>query len=185
MSCSAIAEPNWWRYRRLRYPGLPHRYHRWLRDATSLTQRLIDVCDGEFRVRLQRQAWGNPLPSERKALDMGRARVAMVREVVLQCDGRPWVFARTVIPSASLKGAAARLAYLGERPLGALLFSRPTTRRGAIAFARLVPGQPLFEAAVAPLARRPVELWGRRTLFCFEGKPLLVSEIFLPEVPCV
>ena len=31
------------------------------------------------------------------------------------------------------------------------------------------------EAAVANLVARPVELWGRRTVFYFAGKPLLVK----------
>lgn len=185
MPCNAIAEPNWWRFEHLRLPCLPHHYHRWLRDNSSLTQRVINACSGDFRVRLRRQCWDGPLPSERRALRMGRTRIGLVREVELLCSGMPWVFARTVIPTESLKGAAGRLAHLGERPLGAVLFSRPTTRRGRIEFARLVPGQPLYEAAVANLNTRPDFLWGRRTLFYYEGKSLLVNEIFLPEVPNV
>ena len=116
---------------------------------------------------------------------MGRTRIGMIREVELLCGSTPGVFARTVIPTASLKGAAGRLAHLGERPLGAVLFARPTTRRGRVEFARLTPGQPFYEAAVANLDDRPNALWGRRTLFFYEGKPLLVNEIFLSGVPRV
>lgn len=183
MSRKVIAEPHWWRFDRLRLPCVPHHYHRWLRDNHSLTKRVIDACQGEFRVRLRRQGWHRPLHSERRILHMGRTRVGLIREVELLCGGRPWVFARTVIPTASLKGAVGRLARLGERPLGAVLFSRPTTRRGQIEFARLLPGQVLYEAAVVHLDVRPEVLWGRRTVFDFAGKPLLVNEIFLPDTP--
>lgn len=107
----------------------------------------------------------------------------MVREVELRCGGIPWVFARTLIPHSSLRGPAQRLALLGNRPLGALLFADPRAKRGTTQFARLVPGQALFEAAMSNLAIRPVALWGRRTLFYFAGKPLLVNEIFLPGIP--
>jgi chorismate--pyruvate lyase len=113
---------------------------------------------------------------------MARGRHAMIREVELHCGARPWVFARTVIPAGSLRGGARRLAFLGEKPLGAVLFADPTTRRGRIELAKLTPGQPLFEAAIANLEMRPKQLWGRRTLFYYANQPLLVNEIFLPDL---
>jgi chorismate--pyruvate lyase len=177
---SLLLEPAWLTYRHGRPAGVPARWFDWLRDDGSLTRRVLQACAGSFRVRLLHQGWGVPLASERRLLGMGRTRTALLREVELRCDELPWVFARTVIPARSLRGPARRLAHLGERPLGAVLFAAPTTRRGRVEFARLVPGQPLFEAAVANLPRPPAELWGRRTLFFYAGKALLVNEIFLP-----
>jgi chorismate--pyruvate lyase len=147
-----------------------------------LTQRIIDACQDRFRVQVQRQGWGVPLTSERRLLRMGRTRNALIREVELHCGVRPWVFARTIIPTASLRGGARRLALLGDKPLGAVLFADPTTRRGRIELAKLIPGQRLFEAAITNLEQRPTQLWGRRTLFYYANQPLLVNEIFLPDV---
>lgn len=107
----------------------------------------------------------------------------MVREVELLGDGTPWVFARTLVPVSSLRGSARRLATLGNKPLGAVLFSDPSMRRGQIQIARLLPRHPLFIAATESLEQKPAELWGRRTLFYLAGKPLLVNEIFLPNIP--
>ncbi len=157
----------------------------WLRDDGSLTAKLVRACNGRFRVRVLRQGWGRPLYSESRLLRMRRGETALVREVELLCAETPWVFARTLIPASSLRGPARRLADLGERPLGAVLFADPSMRRGATQIARLQPRHPLFAAATGSLEDQPAELWGRRTLFYLSGKPLLVNEIFLPAIPLV
>jgi chorismate lyase len=156
----------------------------WLRDTGSLTRRVIQACEaGCFRVRLLHQGWGAPLNSERRILRSRRGVVTLIREVELLCDGHPWVFARTLIPATSLQGAARRLTHLGEKPLGAVLFTDPQATRGVTQIARLLPRHPLFAAACGHLDEAPAELWGRRTLFHLSGRTLLVSEIFLPGIP--
>ncbi len=152
-------------------------------DTSSLTARLKSACGGGFRVRVVRQGWGRPLYSEHRMLAMRRGEIAIVREVELCCDGVPWVFARTLIPAGSLRGPARRLAMLGNRPLGEVLFADPRTRRGTMQIARLLPRHPLFSVATSSLEDMPDELWGRRTLFVLVGRPLLVNEIFLPNIP--
>jgi chorismate--pyruvate lyase len=161
------------------------RLHRWLSDTGSLTARVISACPGQFRVRVLWQGWGRPLESERRALGLKRDGVALIREVELQCDDEAWVFARTVIPASSLQGEARRLTLLGSRPLGAVLFADPGTRRGRMEVARIDRRHALFQGACGHWQTRPTELWGRRTLFCYRGKPLLVNEIFLPGIPTV
>ncbi len=156
----------------------------WLRDDSSLTRRVQLACSGEFRVRLLRQAWGSPHYTERKLLRMRSGGIVMIREVELLCAETPWVFARTLIPVLSLRGAARQLAHLGDKPLGAVLFSMREVKRDSVEVARLLPAHGLFAAAVNHLATPPQELWARRTLFLFSGKPLLVNEIFLPASAC-
>jgi len=155
---------------------------RWISDDSSLTQRVVARCAGDFFVRVVRQQRALPLPGEARLLRIPRRRYALVREVELQCDGRPWVFARTLIPFSSLKGPARRLAFLGNRPLGAVLFADPTTTRERVEVAKLGRRHPLFAAAVRNLDHSPMALWGRRTLFHYAGRPLLVNEIFLPSI---
>jgi chorismate--pyruvate lyase len=144
---------------------------------------VVAACPGQFRVRVLGQGWGRPLAGECRALGLKRNGVALIREVELQCDEEAWVFARTVIPAASLKGGARRLTLLGDKPLGAVLFADPTTRRGRMEVARLDRRHALFQGACGHRQAPPAELWGRRTLFCYRGKPLLVNEIFLPDIP--
>ena len=83
----------------------------------------------------------------------------------------------------SLRGRLQRLAHLGARPLGGMLFADPGLRRGTVQLARIRAGQALHAAATSRLRQTPVEIWGRRSVFRVAGNPLLVSEIFLPGFP--
>lgn len=154
----------------------------WLFDTASLTQRLRQACRGRLEVRVVGQTRGRPLRDERMALGMRRPGDALIRMVYLVCDGRPWVFARTVIPLRTLSGAQRRLKRLGSKPLGEVLFADKSMRRDEMEAARLAAGQPVFEMAAQRLEPRPREIWGRRSVFYLQGKPLLVSEMFLPDL---
>ena len=90
---------------------------------------------------------------------------------------------RTVIPVRSLRGRLRRLAHLGTRPLGAVLFADPSTVRGRMEVARFDIRHALYQAACAHSEAPPPELWGRRTLFRYQDKPLLVNEVFLHDIP--
>ncbi len=151
----------------------------WLLDTGSLTRRVRHACAGRFSVRVESQGWGRPRLDEYLALGLRWGRIALIREVHLLCDERPWVFARTIIPVTTLRGRQRRLAHLGDRPLGAVLFADPHMQRGPVEVACIRPDSALFAAAVQGLKRRPAEIWGRRSVFRLGGKPLLVSEIFL------
>jgi chorismate--pyruvate lyase len=133
-------------------------------------------------VQVDSQRWARPLRDERFVLGMRDDRYALVRQVYLLCDGQAKVFARTIVPAFTLTGKEKRLAALGSKPLGAWLFSGHGVTRHRIEYTRLRPGQGLFDAAVRDLPQPPGEIWGRRSLFAVAGKPLLVSEIFLPDV---
>lgn len=156
---------------------VPRHLRDWLLDAGSLTRRLLAISGGDFRVQVLRQGFLHALPVERQELGLALREWPFVREVLLHCHGQPWVFARTLIPAASLQGRVRALTRLGTKPLGAVLFSDPQVRRGPIAVARL-------RANTLRIAGQPnPELWGRRSLFYLAGQPLLVSEYFLPECP--
>lgn len=180
---TSLSEPRWVGLDQVRSSLLPLKVSAWLRDSGSLTRAVTSACEGRFEVQVQRQGWGKSLPGERSELNVAAGVVSLVREVKLLCDDEPWVFARTLIPATSLRGAARRLAHLGNRPLGAVLFSDPHTRRLGIQVARLTSQHALFHAACSHLDRLPREIWGRRTLFSYAAKPLLVNEIFLPVIP--
>ncbi|WP_275098365.1 chorismate--pyruvate lyase family protein [Sedimenticola hydrogenitrophicus] len=175
-------EPHWAPWCRFRHHQVPADIEQWLRDRGSLTARLKSASPGDFRVNLLRQGWARPLDSERRLLGMRRGGIAVLREVELLCGGVPWVFARTLIPARSLQGPARRLAMLGERPLGEVLFADPSMRRGVTQMACLLPRHALFVSATVHL-RQVEAIWGRRTLFHLAGKPLLVNELFLPDIP--
>ncbi len=173
-----------WRLGHTLSPSLvPTEIGQWLYDAGSLTKRLRQSDTGLFRVEVLQQCWQRPMRCERRALGLNDRAVALVRQVHLYCGDQVKVYARTVLPQSILKGQQRSLARLGGRPLGEALFRDKTMRRGAIEVAMIESGQPFFEQAVPKVKRLPQRIWGRRSVFYLAGKPLLVSEVFLPPPP--
>ena len=76
-----------------------------------------------------------------------------------------------------------RLTYLGTRPLGHALFADPGVRRGPVAITRVVAGQLLHQQAFVGHAEPLDAIWGRRSVFWIGKCPLLVCEMFLPDMP--
>lgn len=161
-----------WRFRAGRPDGVTLG---WLLDPGSLTARLVARARGDFRVRVTRLAWARPTLAETRELAMRHGEWALVREVVLEGHGEPWVVARSVIPGRTLTGRNRQLRRLGSRPLGAFLFRDPTlVRRGVhIVKREESTGTSLVGAHI---------VWGRRSTFILRGKPLLVAEYFLPAL---
>jgi len=158
------------------YSDLSPQVADWLFDPSSLTARLIRQCNGRFSVRVLDEAYGMARLSEQRILKMHNRETALIREVHLLCDGHPLVYARTVIPASTLTGAQKRLARLGDKPLGAVLFADKSMQRDEVQIARLKPHQ------VKLNSNEPSDIWGRRSVFRLSNKPLLVSEYFLPEL---
>lgn len=159
-------------------PGL----RRWLQEQRSLTRRLERHCQTRFRLRLLGQSRRRPLLDEREALDMRRGRVGLIRRVQLLCGEEPMVFARSVIPLGTLTGANGRLARLGTRPLADILFAGQVMQRLDMAFALLRTGESLHQQAADALSSGDGDLWARRSLFLLNRRPLLVTEVFSPEI---
>lgn len=155
----------------------------WLLDSGSLTRRLRSICPGKFRVRVLWQGWNRPDDDETRILGLRLGAWVWIREVQLLGDDQPWVFARTLIPAQTLRGRGRRLTQLGTRPLGEVLFTDPEVRRGPVEIARILSGQRLHQRAFTGLFEPLDVLWGRRSIFWIAERPLLVCEIFLPDLP--
>ena len=154
----------------------------WLIDQGSLTRRLQQRCGRHFSVRVLGQRWQNPTIDEARLLRLPPRQVVLLRQVQLLCDQRVLVYARSVIPLASLRGRHRRLKLLGDKPLGAYLFADPSLRRERIELASIGPGDALFGVALSAGDPNCDRIWGRRSLFTLAGNSLLVSEYFLPEL---
>lgn len=156
-------------------------YRPWLTDTGSLTQTLKRCCP-ELRVMRLRQGLGMPYYDEHMALGLAPRRLGLLRDVLLACAGRPLVYAHSVIPTSGLNGPWRHLSRLGNRPLGEALFADPQVRRHPLEFRRLDGRHPLYRAAIEHPADKPPALWARRSVFARDGHPILVTEVFLPEV---
>lgn len=178
-----IRATRWKPHRCFSRSSMPAGLSDWLLDRASLTLRLQQLCPGRFRVQVLSQVREIPGPGEAQVLGIKPREMAMVRQVLLLCGGTPWIYARSVIPVTSLRGKLQRLAGLGARPLGGVLFADPGMSRGIVELAEIMPGQAVYAAATGHLLQAPAAVWGRRSVFRIAGKPLLVSEIFLPDFP--
>ena len=167
----------------------------WLLNIESLTERLTQQC-GTFSVSLLGQntnVSGSAIAADELALvahDDDTCQDLVVREVLLQGDGQPWVFARSIFPVALTQGA---LHELGDQPLGKLLFNDPRFQRQPFmvsfmpsesAFVQHLLTQNIISAeALALHLRTHAGIWARRSVFNYLEHHILVNEVFLPGVP--
>lgn len=159
--------------------NLPNSLRDWLLDPGSLTARL--KCHGQqFRVQVLGQCIQACDASEAND-DVIVGEQVLVREVLLYCDDIPQVFARSLLPLRSLTGAQQQLAHLGTQSLGQVLFNHPDLQRKKIEVASFNQASSVANL-VNYLALQTTQqpLWGRRSVFVLDAKPLMVAEIFLP-----
>jgi len=148
----------------------------WLCAEGSLTQRLTDAGNQDFRVQLLDQQQQPARADEAEALGIADKQPVWVRQVLLHTDGAPRVFARSVAPLSALGSAAVELNKLGTSSLGHLLFRNPQIRRGPIEISR-------YPVEWLPAEQRADSLWARRSHFSDGDLQLLVCEVFLQGWP--
>ncbi|ARD24309.1 MULTISPECIES: chorismate lyase [Shewanella] len=146
----------------------------WLLATGSLTQKLKSCCQ-DFEVKVLGEHLTNPLAGECP----NQSRV-WVREVLLCLDGKPWVFARTLIPESLTEHQQHNFKRLGSRPLGELLFSSNDIVPGKIEVAEFESCSKLAQLATSLSQAVSEPLWGRRRYFTLADQQIIVSEIFLP-----
>lgn len=155
----------------------------WLTDTASLTLKLMARSE-HFRVRRLRQEHGLCLADEFSLVELPRRGCVQEREVLLQCDGRPMVFAHTIVPLNATASDWPFFSTLGERSLGTTLFGDPRVIRGTMQYARLRAQHPLARRAHAALGDNMLKspLFARRCLYRRKNGVLLVTELFLPSI---
>lgn len=156
---------------------------RWLTDTASLTAKLM-ALSGHFRVQRLHQLQRRVLMDECAPLELNRPSHVWEREVLLQCDQCPVVFAHTVVPLSATASDWPLFGALGERSLGTTLFGDPQVKRGALQFARLRAGHPLHQRVREAVGENKMDtvLLARRCLYRRKNGVLLLTEIFLPAI---
>jgi chorismate lyase len=123
-----------------------------------------------------------PQFDEALILNLSPRQKTLLREVYLCCVSKPVVFAHSVLPHRSLRGDWRGLGRLGNKSLGATLFTNPKVVRTAFEFKKLSSRHALFRRAGANFDGKLQALWARRSVFSLNGAMILVTEIFLPQV---
>lgn len=170
-----LIQPNAWRQMPPVGPMRP-----WLTYRGSLTSRIVEHFDRFNLVRLS-QHLGRPNRDEHHALDLRSGELAVIREVLLRDGTTPLVFAHTAANPHDLRGAWRGLSRLGARPLAEMLFQDPAVARMPMEYRQLRSTHRL--ALSARQHQLPSgNLWARRSVFLKQGRPLLVTEVFLPAI---
>jgi chorismate--pyruvate lyase len=161
----------------------PHRdaWRPWLTYPHSLTRRIVERSRA-FRVELLSQRPRFPNEDEYRALGRPPHRLVLVREVLLHADGRAVVMAHSIVARGDVRGVWRAVAGLGTRPLAAVLFADRRVRRDAFEYVRIDRRHPLWHRARRLTGGDLPALWARRSRFFLHGRPLLVTEVFLPPL---
>ncbi len=156
----------------------------WLTDAGSLTARILSRCE-RFSVRVLAQRRLPAMLDEQALFGLRQGETLWVREVLLVADGRPVVYARSVVSDHNLTTAWRLFRGIGSRPLGAALFADPRIQRQPLQSASLGQGDARYHRALSFVDssdEAPRRLWARRSLFMQRACGLLVTEVFLPGI---
>lgn len=162
-------------------PAAAGRYRPWLTDRGSLTARIARRCPG-VRVEVVFQGLRRPDRDERFVFADGGRSSVLVREVFLVCGDARVVFAHTVLNPADRCGPWRSVTKLGNRPLGAALFADPRITRYPLRQRKIGWHHDLHRRLSAIARDVPPSLWARRSLFRLHNSPILVTEVFLPEI---
>jgi chorismate lyase len=165
----------------LKKPMLSGAYRKWLIDTGSLTARLQRRY-AKFAVQPVAVKYAKPITDEAALLHLPAYKAALIREVLLIGNNQPVVFAHSVLPRASLRGAWNGLGRLGNKPLGATLFANLKVKRTPLEYKKLSPHHALYRHAAAHLAIKPTHLWARRSAFSLNCAKIMVTEVFLPQL---
>lgn len=154
-----------------------------LLDSGSSTQWLRAACGKTLKLKLINQSWKGLINSEYQLLKIRNRSVALVREVEIKGHGKPWMLARAVFPLSTLTGKTKfLLKQLDDRPLGELLFQDPNLMRSEFELSLLDLATCEYPF-VREYAKKIKGLqWGRRSIFWYHQKPILLTEIFLPAL---
>ncbi len=171
---------------------IPEAVRKWLSEPYILSQALRKVCEN-FSVEVTDQKVKDLYADEVAALKCYDVVQGFVRETYLGDIGNPVVYARVTMPQSTYQFKKTELDNLGNRPIGeTLLYQDPTLTRSEFEVKRITCDDELlfdllvhnnfYKAEIEKIARVN-ELWARRSFFTISGNPILITEVFLSNIP--
>ncbi|MET0661226.1 MAG: chorismate lyase [Steroidobacteraceae bacterium] len=164
---------------------VPDTMRSWLTYSGLLSARMRDFFGESYALNIVRELQSAEC-TEALARMACPSGAALLREIEIMNGRRRAMFAQTCIPIMTLQSQP-WLGQLGTSSLGETLARVAAVHRGPLEFKHLTGDDALFAAAAAGTTGRS-SLWARRSIFAIEGAPLLVTEVFLPELdrwpPC-
>lgn len=165
----------------LKKPIGSRQYQPWLLDKASLTLHLKKRYK-RFSVQNVKLSFDQPFNDELDMLCNLTQGNPLIRDVILLGNQQPIVFAHSILPKQSLRGAWYSLGKLGNKPLGEALFANPKVKRTKLMFKKINKHHALFQQIQKHLHIDEHYLWARRSSFHLNGANILVTEVFLPAI---
>lgn len=169
----------WQNFNSVKHAWIPENVRNWLFESNSLTARLKRKVK-QLKIKVLFQHWGSAFLSEQIALGLQPRQWVNIREVLLICDEKPWMYARTIIPKETMSNFGNQLLTLGTKPLGEILFEYPDLQRSPFEIAIIHQHEYPFLKMKGLNAKGPC-LFARRSIFFLAGYPLLLSEVFTTD----
>ncbi|WP_074374724.1 chorismate lyase [Vibrio spartinae] len=143
----------------------------WLQEQGSLSLLMKNYCHS-LSVDVLRHDWVDRacLSVQEQSL-LSSPQRCLIRQVLLSGDNTPWVIGHTLIPRLDKSDLSNRLFQLGASSLGDFVFQSEDVQRDAL--------------QVAKVDTEDGVLWARRSRLWMAHQPMLVTELFLPDAPCM
>jgi len=158
-------------------PTAPKSAMKWLRRPGSLTAALSRL--GPVRVEVVQESLTAKTNSAMGSAEDRQREPVWTRDVLLLVEGVSVIAARSVTPAAHSRCAWRAVRSLGERPLATILYDDASVSRGRFSFASLNGSRIRRGDALSYTGCR---LLARKSVFVRTTSPLLVTEVFLPEL---
>ena len=113
----------------------------WLNEPGSITSRIKSFSN--FRLKLLRDGPGEVDIIE-DDLIVANYEENNTREVILYSDEMPLIYAKSIIPLATIRLGLGVLGNLKENPLGDILFSNPEIKKKYMLFAKFQSNEKIF-----------------------------------------
>ena len=153
----------------------------WLSLTSSMTKHMQSNCN-IVKVSVVHNKQDTIYQDEATKLGIDVECPCWIREVIMLCNDKQWLYGRTVIPECSLHGKVKDITQLGSIPLGRILFSDPKTQRDNFEYTYIKAAQLYHQRMQVFIPDVTQDLWARRSIFNYDKKPLLLTELFLPEM---
>ncbi len=162
----------------------PPKYQSWLTHRSGLSQAFKQQCQ-QFNIDVVSQQFDTPSQYECFRLNIPYTDQALVRCSMLCGDQSAWCYARTIIPSATYQHYQEEFEALGNQPIGEQFIYRQNFTRGPLQIASLSKkmDENCSQEFIPILSTYQDPLWARNFKINLTHGPLLITEVFLPEVP--
>ena len=153
----------------LSFPTAEGKVFSWLTEEGSLTERLKEEF-GNVKVDVMHEGYISEKKSE------------YMREVIIQSDDLPMIYARTLLKKSDLEDAWKCLKSLGQQSLANILFKDSKIFRRSLSYRICKSNDALYLHLKSLNLVHEEVIWSRQSEWEREGKTLLLVEVFLSNL---